>query len=185
MIRREDAVYAKGELKVNFYKERLKEAKEGEERLAAMRKVVKAQDMPWEICSEGKLKHITNEKMDGRITSLDIYIQEIPPGGHTGKHRHMCEEAFYVLEGKGYDIHFDPDLRFKDSYIWGIKKEAQKFEWEDSDLVCIPVMVVHQHFNADPKKRARIIVANTRLSMYMGCSRWEQLEDAPEYKPEK
>ncbi len=42
MIRREDVGYAKGELKVNFYKERLKEAKEREERLAAMRKVVKA-----------------------------------------------------------------------------------------------------------------------------------------------
>ena len=181
----ENEGYAQGELRVNFYDEGLKEVEEKQKSLEAKKKTIKAQDMPWEICAEGKLKHITNEKMDGRITSLDVYIQEIPPGGHTGKHRHMCEEAFYVLEGKGYDIHFDPDIRFRDSYIWGIKKEAKKFEWEEGDLVYIPVMVAHQHFNADPQKRARIIVANTRLSMNMGCSRWEQLEDAPEYKPEK
>ena len=171
--------YPKGNLNVNYYDDRLREAKETDDLLASMRKVIRAQDMPWELCRDGKIKHVANEKMNGRITSVDVYIQEIPPGGRTGKHRHMREETFYVLEGTGYDIHHDPDMSFIDVYEWGIKKRGKRFDWEKTDLIYIPVMVAHQHFNADPEKPARIIIANPRLPMYMGCSRWEQLEDAP------
>jgi uncharacterized RmlC-like cupin family protein len=177
---RESESYTKGKLKTKFYEDRLVEAKQQSARLEAMRKVVKAEDMPWEKCREGKIKHVCNEDMDARVTSFDAYIQEIPAGGRTGKHRHMREEAFYVLEGKGYDIHHDPDLHLKKTYEWGIQKEGKKFQWEEGDLVYIPVMVAHQHFNADPEKPARIIVANPRIPIYMGCELWEQLEDAPE-----
>ena len=92
--------YIKGEHKAEFYEDRLREAKERRKRLEGMRKVVKAEDMPWEICREGKIKHACNEKMDARVTSFDVYIQEIPAGGRSGKHRHMRDEAFYVLEGR-------------------------------------------------------------------------------------
>ena len=182
MIYKENEGYARGQLKANFYDERIKWAEEKQKSLEAKRKVIKAQDMPWEISREGKLKHVVNEKMDTRMTTLDVYIQEIPPGSRSGKHRHMSEETFYVLEGKGYDIHQDPDVQIGDIYSWEPKEETRRFDWDTGDLVYIPPMVVHQHFNADAEKQARIIVADTRLPMYMGCPRWEQIEDAPEYK---
>jgi quercetin dioxygenase-like cupin family protein len=183
MTYREVDSYAKGELRANFYGQRLKEAGEKQKRLETKKKIVKADEMPWEMSREGKLKHVVNEKMeDVRFDTLDVYIQEIPPGSRSGKHRHMSEETFYILEGKGYDIHQDPDVKIEDTYSWEPKKETKRFDWDQGDLVYIPPMVVHQHFNADAANRARIIVANIRLPMYMGCPIWEQLEDAPEYK---
>ena len=179
MMYREEDAYAKGELKTHYYEERLKATKEKAKQLEAMRTVINPEDMPWEICREGTLKHLVNEKMDARITTIDAYIQEIPSGGRSGKHRHMSFELFYVLEGTGYDIHFDPDVRIEDSYSWEPKKDGKKYEWQETDLVFIPPMVIHQHFNTDPEKRARILVANTRLASMMGCPRWEQIEDAP------
>lgn len=175
--------FDKGQLKASHYDERLKEVKVRCEQLASSRQVVKADTMPWEMSREGKLKHVCNDKTDAWVTSFDIYLQEIPPGGFSGRHRHMREEAFYVLEGKGYDIHHDPDLHLRTCYEWDIAKEAKRFEWAEGDLVYIPVMVAHQHFNADPNKRARIIVANPRYPAFMGCETWEQLGDASNYKP--
>ncbi|MEW6265741.1 MAG: dimethylsulfonioproprionate lyase family protein [Thermodesulfobacteriota bacterium] len=34
--------------------------------------------------------------------SLCVGIVEIEPGAHSPRHRHNCEEVYYVLEGKGY-----------------------------------------------------------------------------------
>lgn len=183
MIHKERDAYEKGKLGANFYEERLREAEQKLKSLEAKKKIVKAQDMPWEISREGELKHVVNEKMDARMTTLDVYIQEIPPGSRSGRHRHMSEEAFYVLEGKGYDIHHDPNVKIEDTYTWELEKDGKKYGWDNGDFVYIPPMVAHQHFNADPEKRARIIVANWRLPMHMGCPVWEQLENAPEYKP--
>src|SRR5262249_48320137 len=38
------------------------------------------------------------------------YMQIIPPGSRSGKHRHLAEECLYVLEGRGYDLHQDCDV---------------------------------------------------------------------------
>jgi quercetin dioxygenase-like cupin family protein len=178
--------YSKGDLKARFWDEGLREAEEKEKEILSMRKVIKAEDMPWEMSRDGKLKHIAHEKMSTRLQTLNVYLQEILPGSRTGKHRHFSEELFYVLEGKGYDIHFDPEFPVKEEkYVWGIQKEEKRFNWEEGDLVYIPVMVAHQHFNLDSAKPARIIVSNSRLLKHMGHPLIEQLENAPEYDPGK
>ena len=175
--------WEKGELEANIYEEALIEARKQEARQKTARHFIKAEGMPWETCREGKLKHIVNDKMNVAITSLDVYMQEIQPGSRSGKHRHMSEEVFYVLEGKGYDMHFDPDIQVGETTTWATQKEGKKFEWEAGDLVYIPPMVAHQHFNVDSKQRARIIIANQRIVKHMGCRTFEQLEDAPDYEP--
>jgi hypothetical protein len=40
---------------------------------------------------------------------------------------------------------------------------------------------MHQHFNAEPSRPARLISATNRLYKLLGYSRVEQLENAPEY----
>src|SRR5680860_11522 len=34
--------------------------------------------------------------MDLRIQTIDAYMQIIPPGSHSGRHRQLAEQAFYV-----------------------------------------------------------------------------------------
>jgi quercetin dioxygenase-like cupin family protein len=116
--------------------------------------------------------------MENVETVIDLYMQELPPGGRSGKHRHMAEECLFILEGKGYDLHWDVEAELKDKYYWRVSSEPKKFEWEAGDLVIIPVNTVHQHFNADPEKPARFISAVNNLYRRLGYADLEQLEEA-------
>ncbi len=169
-----------GDVEGNFYEQALEEAKTHKDKLNTLRKVIKPAEMPWENSRHGRIKHLINDKMNARLPDVDAYIQEIPPGSRSGKHRHMAEEIIYILEGKGYDIHWDPDIRMEDVFEWKLQKDGVKYEWKEGDTVYIPVMAAHQHFNADPEKPARFISARCRLPKYLDCPDFEQLEDAPD-----
>lgn len=183
MPREEVKRYEKGSKKASFYAESLQHVKDEKKRDETRLKVIKAEEMPWEDSPHGRLKHIVNEKMDTRMKTVDAYIQELPPGGRSGKHRHMAEECLYILEGKGYDLHQDVDFELKETYIWKVNPEVKRFDWEEGDVVYIPVNTVHQHFNADPNKRARFISATNRAYKWVGFDDLEQIENAPGYKP--
>jgi len=99
-------------------------------------------------------------------------------GSRSGKHRHLSEEIFYVVEGSGYDLHWDVKFDCKDEFEWMWESEPKKFEWKEGDFVYIPPYVMHQHFNADPKNETRIIVINSRIVKKMGFDWFEQIENA-------
>lgn len=144
-------------------------------------KIVKPEDMPWEDSPQGRLKHVVNADMNVRVNSVDAYFQELGPGGRSGKHRHMADEVLYVLEGKGYDLHWDVDLRLGTTYEWVVAEEPSRWEWEAGDLVWIPPNTVHQHFNADHDRPARFLSAQNRMFKHMGYDDVEQIETAPEW----
>lgn len=171
-----------GEVYANYYEESLRESEQFRERYKKLKTVVKSHEMPWENSPHGKIKHVINEKMGTKECGLDIYILFIPPNSKSGKHRHMMEEVFYVLEGEGYDLHWDLKFDCKDAYIWEWESEPKRFEWEEGDFVYIPPYTTHQHFNSDPEKPARIISATNRLVKKLGFNWIEQIENAPEYE---
>lgn len=127
--------------------------------------VVKGKERPWEDTQMGRLKYLLSSYIPSPLLLYDCYIQEIPPGGRSGKHRHVGEEVHKILEGKGYDIH-----------------NGRKWDWDTEDVVIIPNNTTHQHFNADPKRPARFMAIQSRLYHYVGHGGIEHLEDAPEYK---
>ena len=59
----------------------------------------------------------------------------------------------------------------------------KRFEWEAGDVIYIPPNTIHQHFNADPERPARLISAINRIFKACGLNDLEQIEDAPEYDP--
>ena len=99
---------------------------------------------------QGLLKHLLNEAMNTRMETVDAYMQIIPPGSRSGKHRQLAEECLYVLEGRGYDLHQDCDVEITDTYHWKPQAEVKRYEWEAGDVIYIPPNTIHQHFNADP-----------------------------------
>ena len=143
--------------------------------------VVKSSEMPLERSPDGLIKHIINEKMNTKEYCLDIYMQFLPGGKASGKHRHLSEEVFYVVEGQGYDLHWDVKFDCKDVMEFEWEAEPRKFEWKQGDFVYIPPYCAHQHFNADPANEARIIVVNSRIVKAMGFDWFEQIEDAKGY----
>ena len=166
-----------------LYQALLNDAEAAPARNSKRKKVVHPSEMPWELSRQGILKHLLNEQMNTRMESVDAYMQLIPPGSRSGKHRHLAEECVYVLEGRGYDLHQDCDVEITDTYHWTPQAEVKRYEWEAGDVIYIPPNTIHQHFNADPERPVRLISAINRIYQKFGLNDLEQIEDAPEYQP--
>jgi quercetin dioxygenase-like cupin family protein len=177
--------WAAGKLNATYYAELLQDAAERPVRDAGRKKIITPEDMPWEMAPQGLIKHLVNDKMNARVETVDAYMQIIPPGSRSGKHRQLAEQAFYVLEGRGYDIHVDCNLEIPGGtkYIWVPEDEEKRFEWEAGDVVYIPPNTISQHFNADPEKPARIAMITNRIYKHSGLNDLQQIETAPEYDP--
>jgi len=172
-----------GNQKADFYKEALRESQTFREEYKKRKGIVKAEEMPWEDSPDGRIKHVINEKMNTKECALDLYMQFLEPDGRSGRHRHLSEEVMLVLEGRGYDLHWDVDFKLHDEgYEWIWSQEPKKFEWKEGDFVYIPPYSIHQHFNADPAKPARVLVTTSRLVKQIGFNWFEQVENAPGYK---
>jgi len=179
----ESKAWLKGRGNQPLYQALLDDAASAPARNARRKKIVRPEDMPWEMSRQGLLKHLINEGMNTRMETVDAYMQIIPPSSRSGKHRHLAEECLYVLEGRGYDLHQDCDVEITDTYHWKPQSEIKRYEWEAGDVIYIPPNTIHQHFNASPDKPARLISATNRIYKACGLNDLEQVEDAPEYDP--
>jgi quercetin dioxygenase-like cupin family protein len=179
----EAKAWKRGAASAKIYQGMLEDALQAPARNAKRRKIVHPEEMPWEMSRQGLLKHLLNEQMNTRMETVDAYMQIIPPGSRSGKHRHLAEECLYVVEGRGYDLHQDCDVEITDTYHWKPQAEVKRYEWEAGDVIYIPPNTIHQHFNASPDRPVRLISAINRIYKYCGLNDLEQLEDAPEYDP--
>jgi gentisate 1,2-dioxygenase len=179
----EAKTWMSGSLNEPHYGSMLDDAATTPARNARRRKIIHPEDMPWEMSRQGLLKHLLNERMNTRMETVDAYMQVIPPGSRSGKHRHLAEECLYVLEGTGYDLHQDCDVEITDTYRWKPLDEIKRCEWEAGDVIYVPPSTIHQHFNADPKRPARLISCINRIYKNSGLNDLEQIENAPEYDP--
>ena len=179
----ETKAWTRGTHHQGLYQALLDHASEAPARNARRKKIVHPEEMPWEMARQGLLKHLLNEQMNTRMETVDAYMQIIPADSRSGRHRHLAEECLYVLEGRGYDLHQDCDVEITDTYHWIVQPEVKRYEWEAGDLIYIPPNTVHQHFNADPDRPARLISAINRVYQFCGLNDLEQLENAPEYDP--
>lgn len=125
-------------------------------------RIIKGNERPWEDTRMGRIKYLSHPNTNAGLLLFDTFIQELPPGGASGKHRHVSEEVHLILEGRGYDIH-----------------DGVRCDWDKDDVVFMPVNTVHQHFNADTRNPARFVSVQSRLYHYMGHGGFEHMEDAP------
>ncbi len=84
--------------------------------------------------------------------TLQVHFVELLPGGSNHGHGHQNEALFYVLEGRGYEIH-----------------DGQRYDWEKDDLVIVHNDSVHRHYNAQSDRRALALVLKAKCAwMYLG-----------------
>jgi gentisate 1,2-dioxygenase len=87
----------------------------------------------------------------------------LAPGGKSQKHGHMNEAIFYILDGKGHEIH-----------------DGVRYDWEAGDVVVVGNSCVHQHFNDDPDRPARAIIIKSKpLYLFMNLVMQEVVEEQP------
>lgn len=127
-------------------------------------RVIRGKDKPWEDTRQGRLKFYIDHWTDIAAKAMDLYAQEIPARSSSGKHRHIFEEMVLVTQGKGHDI-----------------QDEARYDWEAGDLICVPAMSAHQHFN-DGRTKARFISVWSRQAAHEFIGGIEQVEDAPGYK---
>src|SRR5258708_11255558 len=140
----ESKAWKRGSAHQKLYQSLLDNAMQAPARNAKRRKVLHPEDMPWEMARQGLLKHLLNEQMNTRMETVDAYMQIIPPGSRSGRHRHLAEECLYVVEGRGYDLHQDCDVEITDTYHWKPQAEGKRWEGEAGDVVHIPPNTIHQ-----------------------------------------
>ena len=100
---------------------------------------------------------------EGITQVLYGHYQVIAPGGKTEKHGHMNEAVFYILDGKGHDIH-----------------DGVRYDWEAGDVVIVQNACVHQHFNDDPNRPVRALVIKSKpLYLFMNLLMQAMIEEAP------
>lgn len=160
---------------MNFWDELFRIQGKQQAQRARAKVVLQADDLPWEINRQGKMRWYIHPSMPDRChQALMAYVQEIPPGSRSGKVRHQGGMAFYVWKGNGYSVIND-----------------KKHEWEQDDTILLPVSieydkgVTYQHFNGDKQKSAFLLAVSLNevdsLGVDLGIG-LEQLEDCPEYE---
>ncbi len=131
-------------------------------RLRSLPRVVKGKDLKLDGGPQHYSRHYM-EPEDGRTQTLHIHLEEYAPGGKTSKHGHVNEAAFYILDGKGYEIH-----------------DGVRYDWKAGDVAIVHNNCVHQHFNASATKPARAIVMKTKpMFMFMNMLFQKMVEPRP------
>ena len=162
----------------DFYAQALEASREFRREYRKRTRVVKSQDMPMERTADGLIKHIVNEGMNTAECCIDVYMQFIPANGATGTSRHLSEEVAFVIEGRGYDLHYDVSFKCEDEFTWEWDTTPRKFAWGPGDYIYIPPYCAHKRFNVEPENEARVVVINNRMLRPMGFHWFDQLEPA-------
>lgn len=142
------------------------------------KKVVKKSDRRWEDTRDGRVRIISSpDTKDVRTNSVDVYQQEIAPGGKSAKHWHMADEAVYVMSGKGHSLHWDVEAEIAEKYYARVAEQPSRWDFTTGDLLYIPQNTVHQHLN-DGDEPLVFLSAQNRLFKALGYDNVVYLEDA-------
>jgi quercetin dioxygenase-like cupin family protein len=83
--------------------------------------------------------------------TIQVHFVELPPRSSNHGHGHQNEAAFYILEGRGYEIHDD-----------------QRYDWAKDDLVFVHTDSVHRHFNPYDERALALVVKAKCTWMFLG-----------------
>ncbi|MBI2305311.1 MAG: cupin domain-containing protein [Chloroflexi bacterium] len=160
MGKKDDRVYVRGITSADY-------GLEGErQRMLKAPRVVKGKDQEW----EGGPLHWNKTIICPQTVpaqTLYMHVEAMAPGAHSQKHGHQNEAMFYILDGKGYEIH-----------------DGKRYEWQAGDAVVVHAGCVHQHFNADPNKPARMLVIKTKpMYNFMNLNEQGLVEPGPQGPP--
>lgn len=86
-------------------------------------------------------KNVINPQVASITQSIETHIDILAPGSHGQKHGHMNSAVFYILDGKGHDVH-----------------DGVRYDWEAGDVCIVENGCVHQHFNDNPDHPAHIVI---------------------------
>ncbi|MGH9115183.1 MAG: cupin domain-containing protein [Acidimicrobiales bacterium] len=128
---------------------------------AAVAHVVEGSGRALEDTRNGRIKWLMHPQRDPGIRTYEFYVQEIPPGGSSGRHRHVGEELHFIVEGNGYEV-----------------IDGERHDWAANDVVAVPILSEHQSFNPSTIDPVTMLVTRSNDYHHYGFGGIEHLEDA-------
>ena len=139
-------------------------AHEVDEQWQKSRLVMKSEDLKFQTNPTGTTAQVVNTNLGFANKQIGSFIREIPVGWKSGNHTHNMEAIILIIQGEGYSMVGDT-----------------KYEWKKGDVITVPPMVAHQHFNTGKEEAVRFFAVTTiPLMVNIGSFVAEQLENAGE-----
>lgn len=104
-------------------------------------RVYKSRDVRYKGGPTKWSKNVINPQVAPITQSIETHVDVLAPGSYGQKHGHMNSAVFFILDGKGHDVH-----------------DGVRYDWEAGDVCIVENGCVHQHFNDDPKLPAHILI---------------------------
>ena len=114
-------------------------------------RVYSTRDFPWHGGPQSYGKEIINPADVQVCQSIETHLKAFGPLGTNVNHGHPNSAAFYVLRGKGYDIH-----------------DGERMDYNAGDILLVPNGVVHQHFNRVADEEMVVLIMKAKpLFLFM------------------
>lgn len=141
---------------------------EMKEELYSQPRVIRTVDMKWKGGPQSFGKKVINPQACKLAQSIETHVDVYAPGGYGQTHGHMNSAVFFVLKGKGHDIH-----------------DGRRLDWEAGDALIVENACVHQHLSDDHDDETIVLIMKAKplfLFMHMVFQKmveWPPTEPVP------
>ena len=112
-------------------------------------------------------KKVINPQSAQVAQSIEVHVSVYSPGTKGGqKHGHMNSAVFYILKGKGHDVH-----------------DGKHIPWRAGEALIVENSCVHQHFNDDPDDEAVVLVMKAKPLFLFMHMLFQKVVDYPPTEP--
>lgn len=113
-------------------------------------RVMSSKQWDWKGGPQNFHKSVISPQSVKIAQSIETHLDCFAPGGMGQRHGHMNSAVFFVLKGKGHDVH-----------------DGRKLPWEAGDALIVENACVHQHIN-DGDTEAMVLVMKAKpLFLFM------------------
>ena len=145
----------------NFYDTWLEYWDESEAAREAARRNIHEEEFDWvETRQDHRAALMIAPETGFKTWGNATMIAEIPPGHHTGMHKHGEEALFIVEGGPGFSI------------IDGVR-----YDWKQGTALAVPFGAPHQHFNTGTTTVRYVSALAVGLEHFVGMHRTVQLDE--------
>ena len=132
------------------------------------KRVYSSQDVPWKGGPGQYGKHIISPAHANVAQSIETHIEVYAPGAYGQKHGHLNSAVFYVIKGRGHDVH-----------------DGRHIPWKAGDVMIVENGCVHQHFNDDPNNECLLLVFKAKPLFHFMNLVFQKIVSFPPTTPAK
>jgi len=133
------------------------------EELYSQPRVYRTSDLSWHGGPQHYGKKVINPQANKIAQSIEAHVEVFSPKGYGQTHGHMNSAVFFVLKGKGHDIH-----------------DGRRIDWETGDALIVENACVHQHLNDTDEEGLILVLKAKPLFLFMHMIFQKMVEYPPE-----